>query len=70
LLGNATVTARPGEATEGLPRFEVGEELILFLYGDSSRGLTSPVGFGQGKFKVIRDKGGKQHAANGSATNG
>jgi hypothetical protein len=67
LLGNESATARPDEALEGLPRFQEGEEVVLLLYPDSARGLTSPVGFGQGKFKILRDKLGKASAVNGFA---
>lgn len=38
----------------GMPGYRKGEELVLFLYGTSEGGFTSPVGLGQGKFKVIR----------------
>jgi hypothetical protein len=65
LLGNQTSQAGPAEATEGIPRFEAGEEVVLFLYGESARGLTSPVGFGQGKFKVVKDKSRIPQAING-----
>jgi hypothetical protein len=64
LLGNQSARARPGESTEGIPRFEKGEEVVLFLYPDSKHGLTSPVGFGQGAFKVVTDKSGQTTAAN------
>jgi hypothetical protein len=67
VLGNQTAQAGPGESTEGIPRFEKGEEVVLFLYADSGRGLTSPVGFGQGKFKVIKDKEQASLAVNGFA---
>lgn len=53
-----------GGEVPGLPRFREGEEVVLFLYGESSRGLTSPVGFGQGKFTVHRDKTGRPFVAN------
>jgi hypothetical protein len=36
----------------GLPRFTVGEEVVLFLRGDSRHGFTSPVGLGQGVYRV------------------
>jgi hypothetical protein len=35
-----------------LPRYSVGEEVIVFLRRDSARGFTSPVGFGDGVFRV------------------
>ena len=49
---------------EGAPRYVEGEEVVLFLYGDSRSGFTSPVGLGQGKFSVIRDKNGERLALN------
>lgn len=38
----------------GLPRYRVGEEIVLFLRTDSRRGFTSPVGFSQGAYRVSR----------------
>jgi hypothetical protein len=38
-----------------LPRYTVGEEVVLFLYPESRSGFTSPVGEGQGKFLVRHD---------------
>ena len=46
----------------GMPRFEPGEEVVLFLYGESRLGLSSPVGLGQGKFVVGADKQGRRLA--------
>ena len=37
----------------GVPTFTVGESYILFLYGVSVSGFSSPVGLGQGKFNII-----------------
>ncbi|MFZ1545501.1 MAG: hypothetical protein WAT12_00120 [Candidatus Nitrotoga sp.] len=37
----------------GVPTFTVGESYILFLYGVSASGFSSPVGLGQGKFNII-----------------
>lgn len=54
----------------GLPSFREGEDVVLFLYGDSRLGITSPVGFLQGKFTVIRDKSGRRRALNGWANSG
>ncbi len=66
-----TVTLFGGKATGGnattvigRPSFAVGEELVLFLYGESSVGLSSPVGLGQGKFNVFTDKQGNKIAVN------
>lgn len=44
-----------GRAVPGLgTRFQVGQEVLLFLHGDSTTGLTSPVGMAQGVFTIIR----------------
>ncbi len=64
LLGNQIEDGGPGRGIEGVPRFREGEEVVLFLYGDSGRGLTSPVGLGQGKFVVFEDKQGRRLALN------
>jgi hypothetical protein len=44
----------------GLPRYAVGDEVVVFLRGESGRGFTSPVGLGQGLYRVERRGG---HAA-------
>ena len=64
MLGRQDAAATRGEAVAGHSRFEAGEEVVLFLYGDSSLGLTSPVGLGQGKFTVVEDKQGRKIAFN------
>lgn len=38
-----------------MPRYSVGEEVVLFLYPESKLGFTSPVAQGQGKFVVHHD---------------
>jgi hypothetical protein len=65
LRGNVTIRVLEAQAIDGLPQFQSGEEVVLFLYPASRRGLTSPVGFGQGKFTVVRDKLGARFAVNG-----
>jgi hypothetical protein len=67
LLGDQIATDAPTLGMAGVPRFEKGEEVILFLYRDSRRGLTSPVGFGHGKFVVSRDEKGQKLALNSTA---
>ena len=37
----------------GIPIYKNGSDLLLFLHGDSSIGLTSPVGMGQGLFRIM-----------------
>ncbi|RFC35543.1 MAG: hypothetical protein DID92_2727743924 [Candidatus Nitrotoga sp. SPKER] len=39
--------------TSGVPTFTVGESYVLFLYGVSTAGFSSPVGLDQGKFNII-----------------
>ena|SRR6185295_16097663 len=41
----------------GLPRYAPGEEVVLFLHGESARGFSSPVGLGQGVYRVERTRG-------------
>lgn len=49
----------------GAPTFELGEEVVLFLYGKSDYGFTSPVGLGQGKFQVKHSAAGEKTVVNG-----
>lgn len=60
-----TLTFRMLTEATGLPRFVEGERVILFLYGETESGLTSPVGLGQGKFTIVEDKQGGEVALNG-----
>ncbi len=53
-----------GRRVEGVPGFEVGEHYIVFLYGTSSAGFSSPVGLDQGKFSINSDASGA-HVGNG-----
>jgi len=64
MLGDQRLTRERGRGTHGVPRFQDGEELVLFLYGDSRSGLTSPVAFGNGKFTVVTDSKGSKRAVN------
>lgn len=52
-LSNGSLARVPG-----LPRYAVGEELVLFLRGESARGFTSPVGIGQGVYRVEQSDAG------------
>ena len=44
-------------AVAGLPRYRPGEEVVVFLRGESQRGFTSPVGMGQGVYRVRSVRG-------------
>ncbi len=48
----------------GMPGYRQGQKLLLFLHGDSRLGLTSPVGFTQGVFRLIQEGDGLK-AVNG-----
>jgi hypothetical protein len=65
VLGDQSAKDERSPGIDGAPRYAEGEEVILFLYGESRHGLTSPVGFAQGKFSVVRDKQGQRRALNG-----
>jgi hypothetical protein len=60
----STVTIKTIAGVAGATRFAAGDEVILFLYGASDLGLSSPVGLGQGRFKVATDKQGRRLALN------
>ena len=49
----------------GLPVYGKGQELLLFLHGDSRFGLTSPVGLAQGVFREVGLHGGGKGYING-----
>jgi hypothetical protein len=53
-----------GTLFRGLPQYKEGEEALLFLNGDSAIGFTSPVGLGQGAFRVMKDEFGGQMLVN------
>jgi hypothetical protein len=44
--------------------YRVGEEIVLMLRQPSAEGLTSPVGFDQGRFLVERDAAGNRTVRN------
>ncbi len=48
----------------GVPQYKVGQELVLFLRKESRRGLTSPVGLGQGTFLVHKNGRGNVEVMN------
>lgn len=53
-------------ATSGYAKhgYAAGQELLLFLYANSRYGLTSPMGSGQGRFRVLRDRQGRRVVLN------
>ena len=49
---------------EGWPRFEPGEEVVLFLEAEDETGRNRPIGLGQGKFSISTDEQGQALAVN------
>ena len=43
----------------GIPRHRLGESVVLFVHADSTLGFTSPVGLGQGCFRIREQDGGR-----------
>jgi len=53
--GETVVFRQVGTGLQGtldIPHYQKGQELLLFLHGDSRLGLTSPVGLAQGVFQL------------------
>ncbi len=48
-----------GPAISGLPSYQKGQDLLLFLHADSRLGLTSPVGMQQGTFRPLKLENGE-----------
>ena len=48
----------------GVPSFARGDEVVLFLYGESATGMRAPVGLGQGRFRILTYKHGRRMAMN------
>lgn len=55
---------------QGLPEYQHGEEVLVFLHGDSAIGFTSPVGLQQGAFRVVSDASGSKKLINGVGNRG
>lgn len=53
-----------------LPTYRVGEELVLFLTGESERGFCSPVGLVQGVYRVERGAFGPRARRDAGAVRG
>lgn len=71
--GGDDIGMRGGAKIEGLdrdlPRYEAGEEAIVFLSAPGDSGLTAPVGLSQGKFSVVLD-GASKSVVNGAGNRG
>jgi len=45
--------------------YQKGQDLLLLMIAPSQYGLSSPAGLHQGRFRILRDKSGKEFAVNG-----
>lgn len=54
----------------GMPIYEVNQEYMLFLIGDSKLRLTGPAGLFQGAFLIYQDELNRRVAINGSQNRG
>ena len=52
LNGKEEITFKQWKPTANGASYETGKKYVLFLYPNSERGLTSPVGFLQGQFEI------------------
>ena len=57
-LGGELPAENVGYKVDVRTTFEVGGTYVVFLYGKSSKGFSSPVGSIQGRFTVAQDEGG------------
>ncbi len=57
-LGEPGGAGTPIAPRPGLPRYTPGESVVLFVHPESTLGFTSPVGLGQGCFR-IRERDGE-----------
>ena len=50
--------------------YQKGSEVVLFLTPPSDVGLSSPVGLGQGRFRIVRDEKGNEYLMNETGNRG
>lgn len=58
-IGGTLPGGESGMIVHGVPRFAVGQEVVLFLAGTSKLGFSSPVGLTQGRYEVSAGVDGK-----------
>ena len=54
----------------GMPTYEIDKKYLLFLRGDSEYGLASPIGLGQGAFRIFRASNGDNLTTNAFGNRG
>jgi hypothetical protein len=55
---------RKAAMNSGKRGYQIGQRMLLFLPSPSARGLSSPIGFEQGRFHINRTAGGSETIAN------
>jgi hypothetical protein len=63
-VGGALAGDQVDRRIDGIPRFAIGQDYVVFLAGVSSIGFSSPIGLSQGRFQV-RAQGATRVVANG-----
>jgi hypothetical protein len=57
-IGGTLADGASGMIVQGVPKFIIGEDYVVFLAGVSSLGFSSPVGLSQGRFTVRQSAAG------------
>lgn len=57
-----------GMLIAGLPRLVEGEDVVLFLTAQSSKGVRMPVGLAQGRYRIVQDAHGHRIATQSLAS--
>lgn len=70
LEGKSTVTFKQWGVLSSDSNYLIGKKYILFLYPNSEKGLTSPVGYLQGQFDIRKDKSNNEIVKNKSGNIG
>ncbi|MFH1964697.1 MAG: hypothetical protein ABIJ42_04070 [Acidobacteriota bacterium] len=65
-IGSHSSHSRKYSPVPGLPVYRKGQEVLLFLHGDSRFRLTSPVGLSQGVFRAVDMPDGRKGYINGT----
>jgi hypothetical protein len=64
-IGGVLLAEGMGFKVSGIPKFTEGQDYVVFLAGVSTIGFSSPIGLGQGSFRVDRDTQGMAKVSNG-----
>lgn len=56
-----------GLVIAGMPRFEIGSDVLVFLSGESTRGTRMPIGLAQGALRITHQPDGSKRLVGSSA---